>query len=78
MIFQCHTARITPSAAVYGRVGCITLSLSTTCSLDVNWVSLSPPKTAFLNAGMSDFPASSQSGTGMNKDADAGTCLVPE
>jgi hypothetical protein len=24
MIFQCHTARIAPSVAVYGRAGCIT------------------------------------------------------
>jgi hypothetical protein len=47
------------------------VSLSTTCSLNVHWVSLSPPTTAFLNAGMSDCPASSQSGTGMNKNSDA-------
>jgi hypothetical protein len=32
----------------------------------------------FLNAGMSDCPASSQSGTGMNKNSDAGTITVPE
>jgi hypothetical protein len=34
--------------------------------------------TPFLNAGMSDFPASSHSGTGMNKSADAGNIPVPE
>ncbi len=40
------------------------VSLSTICSVDVHWVSLSlPPTTAFLYAGMSDCPASSQSGT---------------
>ncbi len=39
MIFQYHIARITPSAAVYGRAG---VSLSTTCSLDVHWVPFSP------------------------------------
>jgi hypothetical protein len=39
------------------------VSLSTTCSFYVHWVSLSPPTiTAVLNAGMSDYPASSQSG----------------
>ncbi len=27
MIFQDHIARITPSAAVYGRAGCITFPL---------------------------------------------------
>ncbi len=32
----------------------------------------------FWNAGMSDCLASSQSSTGMNKNADAGTNLVPE
>jgi hypothetical protein len=45
----------------------------------MHWVSLSPsPITAFLNAGMSDCPASSQSGTGMNKYSDARTSSVPE
>ncbi len=51
------------------------VSLSTTCSLDVHWVSLSqPPTTVSLNAGMSDCLAYSQSGIpGMNKNSDAGT-----
>jgi hypothetical protein len=31
-----------------------------------------------LNAGMPDFPASSQSGTGMNKNSDARTSPEPE
>jgi hypothetical protein len=53
MIFQYHLARITPSAAVYGRAG------------------LSP--TAFLNAGLSNCPASNQSGTVMSKNSDAGS-----
>jgi hypothetical protein len=43
-----------------------------TSSMDVEDVPLS------LNAGMSDCPASSQSGTGMNRNADAGTSPVPE
>ncbi len=34
--------------------------------------------TPFLNAGMLDCPASSHSGTGMNKNATAGTTPVPE
>jgi hypothetical protein len=55
------------------------VSLSTTCSLDVHWVSLlASTTTAFLNAGMSDCPASSQSGTGINKNSDAWTSPVPE
>ncbi len=45
--------------------------LSTTCSLDVHRVSLSPPPPSFLNTGMSDCPACSQFGTGMNKNSDA-------
>jgi hypothetical protein len=53
--------------------------LYTSCSLDVHRVSLSPPKTtAFLIAGMSDCLASSQSGTGMNKNSDAGNNPAPE
>jgi hypothetical protein len=32
----------------------------------------------FQNAGMPDFPASSQSGTGLKKTNDAGTGPVPE
>jgi hypothetical protein len=48
------------------------VSLSTTCSVDVHWLSFSQPTTAFLNAGMPDCPASSQSGNGMNKNVDAG------
>jgi hypothetical protein len=53
--------------------------LSNTCSLDVHWVPLSPPPTKFsLNAVMPDFPASSQSGTGMYKNSDADTSPEPE
>jgi hypothetical protein len=50
------------------------VSLSSPCSLDVHWVSLSLPPTnnSFLNARMSDCTASSQAGTGMNKNSDAG------
>jgi hypothetical protein len=39
MIFQYDIARITPSAAVYGRAGCITfhyLSLDVHCAWDRN------------------------------------------
>jgi hypothetical protein len=53
--------------------------LSSTSSLDVHWVFLSPPPPTFsLNAGMPDFPASSQSCTGMYKNSDAGTSPEPE
>jgi hypothetical protein len=34
--------------------------------------------TLFLNAGMSDCPAITQSGTGMNKNVDAGTSPIPK
>ncbi len=37
-----HITRITQSEAVYKSAGCI---FSTTCSLNVHWVSLSPPPT---------------------------------
>ncbi len=37
IIFQYYIARITPSAAVYRRAGCITFHYST-CSVDVHWV----------------------------------------
>jgi hypothetical protein len=43
---------------------------------NVIWVS--PPPTPCLNAGMSDCPASSQPGTGMNRNSDAGTSSVSE
>jgi hypothetical protein len=69
----------TPSAAVYGRAGCITFHYLQFGVLDVHWVSLSlPPTTAFENTGMSECPASSQSGTGMNKNSNAGTSPLPE
>jgi hypothetical protein len=71
MIFQYH---ITPSAAVFGRAVCITFHfLQFGRALGIPFTA-----TPFLNAGMSDCPASSQSGTGMNKNADAGTIPVPE
>jgi hypothetical protein len=76
MIFQYFIARITTSAAVYGRTGCTTFH---NLQFGRALVSLSPPTTtAFLNTGMSDCPASTQSGTGMNKNSDAGTSLVQE
>ncbi len=59
MIFQHHTAIITPAAAVYGRTGYI--------------IFYYPICSVFINAGMSDCPASNPSGTEMNKYADAGT-----
>jgi hypothetical protein len=40
MIFQYHIARITPSAAVYGRARCITFELFSTCSLDVHYMGI--------------------------------------
>ncbi len=70
-IFQHHTALITPAAAVYGRAGYITfhyLQLAVwACGVYF-----------FINAGMSDCPASNQSGTGKTKNADAGISPVPE
>ncbi len=56
LIFQHHTALITPEAAVYGRSGFITI---TTFSLQCGCVGC----TFFINAGMSGCPASNQSGT---------------
>jgi hypothetical protein len=44
--------------------------LPSVCSVDLRGV-------LFINAGMSDCPASNQSGTGMNKNADAETSPVP-
>jgi hypothetical protein len=32
----------------------------------------------YINAGMPDCPASEQSGTGLKKTNDAGTCPVPD
>ncbi len=58
MIFKYHITRITPSAAAYEPVGCIHFH-----SQQYGRAGCTP----FLNAGMSDCPASSQSGTGMNK-----------
>jgi hypothetical protein len=69
MIFQYHVARITPSAAVYGCAGYIIFHY-----LQLGRAGCTP----FLNAEMSDCPASSHYGTGMNKNADAGTRPVPE
>ncbi len=65
MIFDCHVARITPSAAVYGRAGCITfhyLQFGRTLGIP-----FTTTNNSFLHAGMSDCPAPSQCGTGMNK-----------
>jgi hypothetical protein len=64
----------------YGRAGC---TLSTTSSVNVQGVShsiacnvgLQPAGCTFLS--MSDCPESGQSGTGMNKNADAETNPVP-
>jgi hypothetical protein len=62
------------------------VSISTASSMDVQGVSISTASSMdgragcnpFVNAGMSDCPASSQSESGMNKNADAGTSPVPE
>ncbi len=92
------------SAAVYGRVGCITFHYMqfgralgipfSTANNSKNFRSQQygpagcipfqqgqygrAENTLFLNAGISDCPASSQSGTGMNKSADAGISPVPK
>ncbi len=71
MIFQDHAALKTPATAVYGRAGFITFS--TSFSLQYGRAGC----TFFINAGMSECPTSSQSGVGMNKNADAGTSPVP-
>ncbi len=51
--------------------------LSTTCSLDVQWGSLSTNNN-FYNCRNVGLAASSQPGTGMNKNSDTGTSPVPE
>jgi hypothetical protein len=53
----------------YGRVGCVPFYRQQYGRAGC---------TPFLNAGMSDCPASNQSGTVMNKNADGGTSPVPE
>jgi hypothetical protein len=51
--------------------------LSTTCSLGVHWVSVSPPPTtACLNTGMLDCPASNQSGTGIRGPSPVLECFA--
>jgi hypothetical protein len=63
-------ARITQLADVYGLAGCITfhyLQFGRALGIPFNTTNNS-----FLNVGMSDCPASSKSGTGMNKNFDAG------
>jgi hypothetical protein len=35
-------------------------------------------RTIFVNAGLPDCPESGQSGTGIKKNEDAGTCQVPD
>jgi hypothetical protein len=69
MIFQYHIARITPSVAVCGREGCIAFHyLKFGRALGI-------PLTTTTNSFfiISGCPASSQSGTRMNKNTDAGT-----
>ncbi len=53
------------------------VSLSTTCSLDTGYPFLHHQHQQ-LDVYRMDCPASSKSGTGMNKNADAGTSPVPE
>jgi hypothetical protein len=53
----------------YGRAGCLPLHRQQYVHAGC---------IPFLNAEMSDFPASGQSGTGMNKNADTGTSPIPE
>jgi hypothetical protein len=54
------------------------VSLFAASSIDVQGVSFSNIHTMFLNAGMPGCTASGQSGTGMNKNANSGSSLVPE
>jgi hypothetical protein len=53
---------------------------SIACNVDVRGVyeTLFTFVMCFFNAGTPNCPASSQSGTGMNKKADAGTSPIPE
>jgi hypothetical protein len=56
---------------LYEQQPCMDLQdevFSTTCSMDVQGLSLFTFKNFFLNARKPDCPASSQSGTGMNKN----------
>jgi hypothetical protein len=69
MIFQYYLARITQSAAVYERKGCVPFYRQQYGRAGC---------TPFLNAGMSGCPASSQSGTGINRNANVGTNPVPK
>jgi hypothetical protein len=62
-------ARITQLADIYGRAGCITFHyLKFGRALGIPFTTTN---NSFLNVGMSDCPASSQSGTGMNKNSDS-------
>ncbi len=52
MIIQHHIARISPSAAIYDVQG---VPLSTKCSLDVKWISLSRPCQHYERVGCIHF-----------------------
>jgi hypothetical protein len=87
MIFQYHIARITLSAPVYGHARCITFELFTTCSLDMLCMGMPFTTTNTSSMDVKGEPLlkcrnvglfSILYGTGMNRNADAGTCLEPE
>jgi hypothetical protein len=64
MIYEHHKASLTLTAAAYGRAGCIPLHRQQCTPFLL--------RNVFENAGMPDWPTSSQSGTRMKKNADAG------
>jgi hypothetical protein len=76
MIFQCHIARITPPPAVYGHAECITFHYLQ--FEHVLGIAFTTSNNSFLKCRNVGRPASSPSGTGMNKNSDAGTSPVPE
>ncbi len=70
MIFQYRLARITPSAAVYGRAGCIPFDqqqYGRAGCIHFRSQQYVQGLPLFLNAGMSDCPSFIQSGIGTNK-----------
>ncbi len=71
MIFQHHTElHNNTSSSRLWMCRVYHFPLPQFCSVDVRGV--------LFSFGMSDFAASNQSGTGINKNADAGTSPVPE
>jgi hypothetical protein len=84
MIFQYHIAKMTPSALVHiwtCRVYHFPIPAVWKCT-GSDWISFHNHQRQQYVRGAECTPflnlASSQSGTGMNKNADAGTSLIPD